>query len=87
MGQKNVKIEQCKLCGARAKKLDTPDFDNAYECPECGKYVLAPTFKLHDEKRRNILRNFYRRFDKLDPIRGALIIDEETFQKIVKGEI
>lgn len=87
MVQVNVKIEQCKLCGARAKKLDTSDFRNAYECPECGLYILAPTFQLFTEERRDILRNFYRKFDKLDPIRGSLVIDEEIFQKIVRGEI
>ena len=66
MEKKNVKIEQCKLCGAVARKLDTPEFNNAYECPKCGRYVLAPAFQLFTEERRNILRSFYRRLDNLD---------------------
>ena len=87
MEQTNIKIEKCKLCGAKARKVDTSDFNNAYECSECGLYVLAPTFQLHTDERREILKSFYRKFDKFDPLRGTLIIDEETFQKIVKGEI
>ena len=82
-----IKIENCKLCGANARKLNTPDFNNAYECPECGRYVLAPTFQIHTEERRTILRNFYRGMDKLDEKRNQLIIDEKIFQKIVNREI